>query len=296
MPGPSPPGPRPSPSRGRRGPGGRGPRGNKALLTFRAAGAGRGGTPAAAAAAAPLPAAPRPPRPLPAAAPGPAPPLPPRPPEKAAPGLLRPGPGPRPAGRPSRRYPAEPSRPHLTPPAAVAAAVWASLAPGVRRRGRQQRRLLLAESHGPAPLEQSGLRLGRCRASQLRFGAAGGSQSEAVEDTPRRARLRPGGRMPIGVCDVSGGARPLFLRLFQGRGRAEATWRRLRQSPATPGTHSLPTPRVARPPPRVGRTRSLPASGPSSQSPGGLGASSGLTHLPFPIAPWVASHRQECEH
>lgn len=48
-----------------------------------------------------------------------------------------------------------------------------------------------------------------------------------------------------------------------------------------PGLTLFPPPQVARPPPRVGRTRSLPASGPSSQSPVGLSASSGLTHLPF---------------
>ena len=108
-----------------------------------------------------------------------------------SPRLPPPRPRPRPRPRPPpRRPPLTPlpgraSRPHQTPPAAVAAAVWVSLAPGLRRRGRQQRRLPLAESPGPALREQSGLRLGGRGASQLRFGAAGDGQSEAAQEAPR---------------------------------------------------------------------------------------------------------------
>lgn len=83
--------------------------------------------------------------------------------------------------RPSRRYP--PAPPRSAPRASCGSGGRAFACSGMRRRGRQQSRSLLAAPPGPALLEQNRLRLDDRGASQLRLGAAEGVQSEAARGT-----------------------------------------------------------------------------------------------------------------
>lgn len=151
-------------------------------------------------------------RPLLAAAPRPAaarrsglpagaPPLRPRPAPTAAPGLAPSAPGPPP---PRLRFPARrPSAPLPGRAPRVRSSrllrlrhwrrQWPRSLQRLRRRGRQQHRLPLADAPGPALYKQDGRRLGGLGASQIRFGAAGDNQSEAavVRDVTRRRSQTP---------------------------------------------------------------------------------------------------------
>lgn len=183
---------------------------------------------------------------------------------------------------------------------------WPRSLQGLRRRGRQQHRLPLAEASGHAPLEQSGLWLGGLGASQRRFGAAGDDQSEGVErGSPRCVALRPAGRTQIRACDVRGGARPHSFRLFKGRGRAEDAWRAPAAAgcpPPVPG-QPLPEPATssAATPPQFGATSSNARAVPAdprrpclspSQIPGltlPRGLALGFLTPPRPRARWLSA-------